>query len=215
MEESALEKERDADHRKKFKTVQGSADFQVMIFTPNTNTFKASPRLCLCDLCSLNYGSCALFQTYELQVQILNKVSLRNSIPPPPEIVGQEKVNDFVSVGTYVAVAAPKESADTVWLIKVVEVNRVDLEKESQDSYQHKIAPGVMHLSGHFLEKSDKASTMKVTVYKLSQNITYFFKESIVFPYVNIYEGKRGLTLSMTDYADILYHIENSAYSHL
>ena len=92
---------------------------------------------------------------------------------------------------------------DSVWIIKVIEVDRVDLQKESEDSYQHKIAPGVLHLSGHFLEKDTTASTMKLSVYKLSQKTTYFFSESIIFPYVNIYEGKRGLTLSMGDYADI------------
>ena len=112
-------------------------------------------------------------------------------------------------------ILSPKSSQDTVWITKVIEVNRVDPVNESVDSYKHIVAPAIIHLAGHFLAKNEKTSTLKSTMFKLSTDITYFFKESIVFPYVNIQEGKKGLTLSMTDYADILYHIEYSAFAHL
>ena len=59
---------------------------------------------------------------------------------PPPEVVSQEEVSEFVSPGTYVAVAA-KESTQTVWvidpfwIIKVISVNRIDMENDSYDSF--------------------------------------------------------------------------------
>ena len=50
----------------------------------------------------------------------------------------------------------------------------------------------------------------------LSKKRTYFFKEKILYPCVNIKEEETcGLTLDMADYADILYHIENNGYAHL
>ena len=51
--------------------------------------------------------------------------------------------------------------------------------------------------------------------YYLSKKVTYFFRENLLYPYVNIKEGKRGLTLSMTDYTDILNYIEMTGYAHL
>ena len=59
----------------------------------------------MCDKCMVTYGSCALFKSYELQVQTLNTPALRNDVLPPAlEIVGEpEKVNEFVGAGTYIA----------------------------------------------------------------------------------------------------------------
>ena len=76
----------------------------------------------------VSYGTCSLFQAYQLDMQMLKTPALRNDLPPPPEVVGQEEVNEFVSVDTFVAVAAPK-SMDTVcvvdpfWIIKVTNDN--------------------------------------------------------------------------------------------
>ena len=40
-------KERDDEHLKVCKTIVGSSDFRVVIFTPHGTTFLASPRLCM------------------------------------------------------------------------------------------------------------------------------------------------------------------------
>ena len=56
-----------------------------------------------------------------------------------------------------------------------------------------------------------RLTTVKKKGYDLSKKVTYFFKESILYPYVNIMEGKRGLTLDITDYTDI----DNNGYAHL
>ena len=102
IEEAALNEERERDLRRVYKTIHGSSEFHIMIFTPNSKSFRASPRLCLCDQCKVDYGSCSFFNSYELQVQELNQISLRSNIPPPPppEIVGQEAVNEFITVGS-------------------------------------------------------------------------------------------------------------------
>ena len=218
--DSSLMEERNSRRRMKFPTITGSSDWHVLIFTPNASEFKASPRLCMCDQCLVTYGSCSLFQSYAVRVETINVPTLRNDVLPPPEILGEEEVIEFVNEGTFVAVAAPK-STDTVWvvdpfwIIKVTKVNRIDTDNESVDSYGFKIAPKVMHLEGNFLEKNERLTTSKKIGYDLSKKVTFFFKESILYPYVNITEGKRGLFLNMTDYTDILYHIENNGYAHL
>ena len=45
-----------------------------MIFTPNLEYVKAATRLCICENCKLDYGSCPLFKSYELQVDLLNEL---------------------------------------------------------------------------------------------------------------------------------------------
>ena len=212
-----LYEERMKDHRSKdfSRSVSGSSEFHIAIFTPNAEEFKAAPRLCMCDLCMNEYGSCQLFESYSLRVQDLHQPNLRSVEEPQPEVVGEETVNDFILPDTIVAVAAPKKSIDTVWFIRVVEVNRVR-ETMEVDSYGHQIPAGMVHLSGHFLERDDRYSSKKATVFSISRETTYFYKESILYPFVNIQEdNNKRLSLSARDYTDILLFIENNGFSHL
>ena len=213
--ETELSEERTKRQKMKFPTIKGSSLFHVAIFKPKSEKFKASTRLCLCEQCLIEYGSCPLFKEYELQVQAITTPSLRSNLASPVDESSEDALSDFVSVGTYVAVAASISSPDTVWLIKVNEINRIDHQNVSVDSFGFKVAANVMHLSGNFLEKDEKKSTKTENVYNLSKKDTFFFKESIVYPYVNIRECKKGLSLALKDYTDILYHIEANAFAHL
>ena len=65
---------------KVFKTVAGSSKFQVILFTPNSCTIKAANRLCICELCKIEYGTCSLFRSFELEVQCLKETTLRSTI---------------------------------------------------------------------------------------------------------------------------------------
>ena len=51
-----------------------------MVFKPNGNSFKASPRICLCDACSSDYGSCSSFKEYPLICHQLKLVFLRSAV---------------------------------------------------------------------------------------------------------------------------------------
>ena len=66
--EDSLDEARDEANRNIYKTVDGSSEFHVCIFSPNKTEFKASPRMCMCEKCIVQYGSCELFMSYELQV---------------------------------------------------------------------------------------------------------------------------------------------------
>ena len=92
---------------------------------------------------------------------MLNTPALRTDVPLPLEIVGQEKVSEFVGMGMYVVVAASKSTdsvwvVDPLWIIKVSQVNKIDMQNESVDSFGFRIAPKVWHLEGSLLEKNDK-----------------------------------------------------------
>ena len=50
---------RAADKLKVFGTVYGSSKFNCMVFKPNGNSSKASPRICLCDDCSSDHQTLA------------------------------------------------------------------------------------------------------------------------------------------------------------
>ena len=79
----------------------------------------------------------------------------------------------------------------------------------------NEIPAGMMFIKGHFLEKVTEKSNKKVTIFKMAEKISFIYKESIVYPFVNITESKKGYTLSNTDYAEILYYIEANGFSHI
>ena len=57
-------------------TIDGSASFQVMVFTPNSPIVRDADQLCLCDKCmTTSYGSCDLFKDV-LNKKVLRKASL-------------------------------------------------------------------------------------------------------------------------------------------
>ena len=118
---------------------------------------------------------------------------------------------DFLAEGSYVAVAADKSSVDTVWFIRIDDNDCVS--PDCKDSYDNYIAEGVHYLKGRFLEVIDENESRKL--YKLSDLKTFFYKESVVYPYVNIEETRKGLVLKNKDLVDIIQYVEANNFSHL
>ena len=72
-----------------FPTVDGSSQFQVMVFKPGMSIL-AAPRLCIFDLCKQSYGSYSLF---DLDVQNLKSTTLRsNEVSDEDHVVSEELV---------------------------------------------------------------------------------------------------------------------------
>lgn len=209
-----LNEEREEDHKRVFKTVPGSSTFHVMIFEPNISTFKASTRLCLCSQCKSKYGSCLLFIDYSLQVQELNTTSLRSRETASTNVIDNDEVNDFIVPGTYVALRAT-DIQMPVWFVKVTEVDCINLQESVTDDYGNHIPKGMKFISGIFLEKDSRMSSFKDLVFFPEKKVTFFYKESVVYPFVNIREEKKGLSLSLLDYGDIIRYVEEMGYAHL
>ena len=73
-------------------------------------------RLYLCDTCRQDYGSCALFKSYDLQVFESKQVSLHLDIKEEnTNKKVTETTHEFLQAGTFGALAAASKSSDTVW----------------------------------------------------------------------------------------------------
>ena len=44
-------------------TIEGSSTFQVIVFKPNSDNLKAAKRICVCQQCQNDYGSCNIFSS--------------------------------------------------------------------------------------------------------------------------------------------------------
>ena len=110
----AFEKERAEDSLKVYDTVDGSSTFQVAVFTPNSETFKAASRLCLCDSRLSKYGSCEMFKTYQLNCTQPKANFLQSQYQT--ELTEDTEVTSIglIIPETFCAIATSSTSADTV-----------------------------------------------------------------------------------------------------
>ena len=110
----SLETERNNGKYNICNTIDGSSLFHVMVFSPNSQHIKAAPRLCICDDCKLEYGSCSLFNSYQLQVCVLKEPILRSQNLELINLDTSQKAStDFFLTGSVCAVAAATKSTDT------------------------------------------------------------------------------------------------------
>ena len=180
-----LEDDRSALKLKSFQTIEGSSKFQTMIFNPNSDYLKAAPRMCFCENCQTEYGSCDLFLPYELSIQDINQVFLRSDIPEAtaPHNDGDDLLTDFVTTDSVVAIAADHNSLDTFWFVKISD-NSCTANGNEIDDYGNIIADRSKYIKGQFLEFLHENNSKKN--YKLSNKVIFFYKESILYPFVNI-----------------------------
>ena len=153
IDENILEMARAENKFKKFKTIDGSTKFQALRCKPGCVSFKAAPYICSCELCIKDYGSCDVFKSYDLDVQILNETFLRSHDLQNVDTTNVDDADDqFFAVGSIGAVAAAENSPDTVWFIKVTkEVEESD--QNLEDSWGNVVLVEQMHLRGYFLER--------------------------------------------------------------
>ena len=73
---SLLEENRAAASLLAHPTIDGSSTFQVIVFKPNSDHLKAANRICVCQQCQKDYGSCNIFSSYPIICNRLNKTYL-------------------------------------------------------------------------------------------------------------------------------------------
>ena len=165
----------------------------------------------MCEECKQDYGSCNLFSSYDLKTFELKKIFLRSEVlPAPTSSDDQEEIvpSDFLLPDTYCAVAPDPENNptnDSVWFIKVKDIFFAKV--AVTDDYDHTIPAGSDYIQGQFMEKID--SNAKGDIYKLTKKKTYFYKETVVSPYVQFTTTKKGFLLVMAEYVDVLNLVEN------
>ena len=122
-------------------------------FSIHTSEVLAPTRLCLCDKCKAEYGSCHLFTSHELRTLVLKESILRSRNIQTEEQNTQnqsEIVHEFLLSGSICAIAASEKSYDTVWFVKIV---TTDIASQSiRDDYGHVIQEGSRYIEGRYLE---------------------------------------------------------------
>ena len=180
-----LEIERLKAKSRKYHTIDGSATFQVIVFSPGATEISAAPRLCVvCQECSAKYGSCSLFTSYPLVVMELNKTSLRSSI-------NTTEIN--IDDDTTHAIAADSTSRDIVYFLEIIE-NSVSTDSIIDD-YQHVVSPGQKYLEGHYLEYNNEDNKNYHYTITKSKKV-FFYKECVVYLFVPFEISKKKVYLS-------------------
>ena len=139
---------------KVFKTIHGSSLFQVIVFEPFSSNIKASKRLCLCNLCKVEYGSCSLFENDQLTIQTLKDTALRSSRVESKTgqlAVANNTNSEFLLLGSFCAIAASNSSADTVWFL-LIDREVKEATDITDDDYGHCILVCQKYLIQRFLK---------------------------------------------------------------
>lgn len=169
-----LDQERTSASLKEFTTVTGSSQFHAMVFSPGDSSFKAAKRICVCTQCNESFGSC-------------------NNFIYSADDNDEQTAIDFIAPNSFVAVAAHEKSVDTLWFIKVIENECIE-SIDKQDDYGNVILRGTSFIKGHFQEKSEEKSIHQI--YKLSAQKTIFYKQSVIYAFVNMTATKKGYELT-------------------
>ena len=121
--EKELETAQKEARRIKVKAIENSSLFCVMVFQPHNDIIKCAKRLCICDECQTEYGSCASFISKSLEEQTVHTQWLQIQKPAEKEDddnnnnedgvqdeeedddYDSEYIYDFLQPGSYVAVA--------------------------------------------------------------------------------------------------------------
>jgi len=213
IEKDKLEELRSEARLKNYPTINGSDQWHIIVFRPNTTTFRAAPQLCICYLCRQSYGSCSLFKSYELRTGDLKKNHMRSEVEATSSTVEEDVIDDgLILPGSYCAIAADRSSNETIWFVKINKY--LSAMYDVVDDYGVKIAGGQSYIEGHFLERL--SSFKNGHIYKLQQNKkTFFYRESVVYPFVQIIPSKKGLYLPINEYVEVLNFIESNGLSYI
>ena len=114
----------------------------------------------------------------------------------------QSLSNEFLTPNSFCAIAADEKSSEIVWFlqIKSIEVTNANM----VDDYRHTITAGMEYLVGSYLKKCNE--TKKGPLFKIMGKDVFFFRETIVYPFVNFQEQKGNYLIANHDTA-ILYCI--------
>ena len=112
---------------------------------------------------------------------------------------------DDITPGTVCAVASEEKSSDTFWLIKIDHLNSGSSFPVTDD-YGHTVPVNQAYFQGQFLERD--YTTKTGTHYSVSKKKTFFYFESIVYPFVNLNSTKKGFELTNSENLLISNYVE-------
>ena len=198
-----LEESRIASRYMAVEPLRGSSSFGVMVINPIDNKVKVAKRLCTCKLCKIQIDSYENYEESEIIVHILNRPALRSTFDQEIEDVSHiEEPAEVLLKGVVVAVAADERHTDVVWFIKIEEEESVATDT-LKDDYGNIIKAGQSYLKGKFLERISAGNK-----YRVAKKLTYFYRETIVYPFVQAVALKAGYLIRNEELCEIYAHVE-------
>ena len=143
-------------------------------------------------------------------------VSLRLEVHPPQVQAddNDEAIMEFAQIGTICAIPADKKSSETVYFVKIVDHHANNTKDQTlTDDWDQTISPGQSLLEGRYY--LHQYSRKNEAVYALDKRRVYFFKECIVYPFVQHECVKDGITVSNTEQCDIINFVQTTGMSSL
>ena len=141
----------------------------------------------------------------------LKKTCLRSSFI---DRIGAEALEDDEAIDnettevlikdSIVALAADTKACETFYLMKITEEKEASITET--DTQGKKIKEGQLHLRGQFFETDPCSDTR----YRLLKKESIFFRESVVYPFVQMEAKKKHYELSADKFMQITRYIEKS-----
>ena len=127
----------------------------VFVFTPNSNDFIASEKLCHCDDCRcLDFHLCSTFRVFSPQVARLNEMATRSkSLVEDEERELTSDIGDLVTKGSLFAVRA-ENAFNNCFLLRCDQEATIHEQKEplkQSDGSGNVIYFGEKYLTGQYL----------------------------------------------------------------
>ena len=112
------------------------------------------------------------------------------------------------------AVAADENSFDPFYFIYINGSNVAEF--DIMDDFHHLIRKDQNYVSGYYLEKRFDTAKGKTYSVNMKKNV-FFYKESIVRPFVNFVENENGkrktMFISNEEYCEVIYFVEETKMS--
>ena len=121
-------------------------------------------------------------------------------------IASKGEASKYLLPGSVCAIAVRNNTSDTVWFISVTKQSEAT--KIAIDDYGFAVQPGQHYVEGHFIELTKTSS--KGRFYTPASKVAFFFKESVVYPFVQLSNVRGKLFMNNNDYAEILYFVEQT-----
>ena len=94
---------------------------------------------------------------------------------------------------------------------KVVAVKCLD--EDMQDDYGMIIKEDIQFIEGHFLEVDSTKETRKMFVYQRSKKRTFFYKESVVYPFVGmVHVDQKKYSITKQAFNELVSNVEMRGY---
>ena len=185
------------------------------MFKPNQESFWAAPRICMCEQCICDYGSCELFQEYTITYSKVGNVTTRSTQKEPTTAADEDtSMTDFICVDTFVAVRPDEGRNEKFWVIRVAETDCV-ADENTVDDHGVRIPCGQPYIKGYSLESTPPYTNKSHHFFKLSKKSTFFYKESVVYPFVQVEPHKNVILLSNEEYVTVDAFITANGLSHI